>query len=94
MTRRVFLVVLVAAALRGACDQLAVFLSVQRGAKGIDEIRSMAKSGSISADVAINITQLLIEKEHELALKDKDHELALKDKDHELALKDKDLDNT
>ena len=54
----------------------------------------MAKSGSISADVAINITQLLIEKEHELALKDKDHELALKDKDHELALKDKDLDNT
>ena len=54
----------------------------------------MAKSGSISADVAINITQLLIEKENELALKDKDHELALKDKDHELALKDKDLDNT
>ena len=29
MTRRVFLVVLVAAALRGACDQLAVFLSVR-----------------------------------------------------------------
>ena len=29
MTRRVFLMVLVAAALRGVCDQLAVFLSVR-----------------------------------------------------------------
>ncbi|CAE7785324.1 unnamed protein product, partial [Symbiodinium sp. KB8] len=107
MTRRVFLMVLVAAALRGVCDQLAVFLSVrlrptmrlkvQRGAKGIDEIWSMAKSGSISADVAVNITQLLLEKEKEMALMAKDHDNALAlmvaQKDSELALKDKDLDS-
>ncbi|CAE7661423.1 unnamed protein product [Symbiodinium necroappetens] len=111
MTRRVFLVVLLAAALRGARDQLAAFLSVrlrptmrlkvQRGAKGIDDIRSMVKSGSISADVAINMTQLLAAKDNELALKDKDNELAAKDnelalaaaaKDNELALVAKDIE--
>ena len=57
----------------------------------------MAKSGSISADVAVNITQLLLEKEKEMALMAKDHDNALAlmvaQKDSELALKDKDLDS-